>query len=497
MHKRLTFLILALFFLVLVPRAACADGGGAVGAMNRVDEVMQYLLQQHISAPDADQLADGAIQGMLDVLGDPYTEYFSPRQLADFTGALDGEFIGIGVEVEATSSYPRVSGIIDGSPAQRAGVEKGDLIIAVDGQSTQGMPLADVVDKIRGPEGSVVTITLRRGGSKDFALTVQREELNVPTVQGQVIQGKTGYIIVHSFGTRTADEFGAALDGLKARGITGLVVDLRDNPGGYLQAAVDVAGYFLPPGKTVVTLVDHAGKKEVYRASGDGAASGIPVVLLVNGMSASSAEVLAGALQDYRAAKLVGEQTYGKGVVQDIIPLESGGALKLTVARYYTPAGRCIDGTGLTPDRAVSIPQLQLAAACQELQPGVPVRIIFNNNGVQVDGEKIDGSFAPIYRAGGLWLPLRFTLEALGYQVAWEPMERNIVAAGPAGRLVLPLGAGKAALNDHPLGPAGPVITAPGSGGTYLSVSLLQAAGVRVAEHGKEIIVQGSRKMVN
>ncbi|OAT79460.1 hypothetical protein A6M21_01330 [Desulfotomaculum copahuensis] len=484
--------VLALLLLFFFPLTACAAGNGIIAGINRVDEVMEYIYAHHINAPGAEQLTDGAIRGMIDSLGDPYTEYFTPAQLEQFTGALDGEYAGVGLELAGRPPYSQVTAVTDGSPAERAGVEKGDLITAVNGQSTENMPLPEVVDKVRGPAGSKVTLTLRRAGRADFSLTMERQTLSTPTIQWQIIHGRIGYINVHTFGSQTAAEFGAALRELKDKGATGLVLDLRNDPGGYLQAAVDVAGYFLPAGATVVTTVDRDGQKEIYRANGDALARGMPVAVLVNGMSASSAEVLAGALQDYGAATLVGERTYGKGVVQAVIPLETGGALKITIARYFTPRGRSIDGTGLTPDQEVTTPQLQLFAACRKLQPDTPWSIVFNHNGVQINGEKTEGDFAPLFRAGNAYLPLRFTLEALGYRVSWEGNGGAILVAGPAGRLVLSPGNSGALLNNRPVTVQQPVLEAPDKGMTYVSTVLLQKMGVVLSVQEQEIIIRGA-----
>lgn len=493
MYKRLAApVFLALLLLFFLPLPAYPAGNNITAGINRVDEVMEYIYAHHINAPGAEQLTDGAIQGMIDTLGDPYTEYFTPAQLEQFTGALDGEYAGVGLELAGRPPYARVTGITAGSPAERAGIAKDDLITAVNGQSTENMPLPEVVDKIRGPAGSKVTLTLRRAGRADFSLTMDRQALSTPTIQWQIIHGRIGYINVHTFGSRTATEFGTALQELKDKGATGLVLDLRNDPGGYLQAAVDVAGYFLPAGSTVVTTVDRDGQKEIYRTNGDAIARGMPVAVLVNGMSASSAEVLAGALQDYKVATLVGERTYGKGVVQAVIPLESGGALKITIARYYTPQGRSIDGTGLTPDREVSTPQLQLYAACRALQPDAPWNIVFNNNGVQINGEKIEGSFAPLFHTGSIYLPLRFTLEALGYRVSWEETGRGILAAGPAGKFILPPGNGTALVDNRPVTVKEPVLAAPDKGMTYISTEFLQKMGVDLSVHDQEIIIRGA-----
>lgn len=484
MRTRLILLVMALlFFLPVFPAGAGDDLERAAAA---VTEVMDYVYHYHIARPGVDQLVEGAINGLLSSVGDPYTEYFTAEDLDNFTGSLEGNFAGIGVELEGWPPYPQVARVLRNSPAYRAGIREKDLIIRVNGEDTAGLTLSQVVEKIRGPAGSRVQLTIRRGGVPDFEVELVREKVSSPPVEGEMLPGNIGYVRVHVFGSRTAEEFGVLMQEFRARGIKGMILDLRNDPGGYLQAAVDLAGYFLPAGQVVVTTLDRNDHKEVYYTAGKTPALDLPLVVLVNDTSASSAEVLAAALQDYRRAVLVGDRTYGKGVVQAIIPLETGGALKLTIARYLTPAGRSIDGRGIEPDRWVSTPSLQLVAARQELQPHSPRSIVFNfsGTGVIVSGEKIGDFISPLIQAGEIYVPLRFTLEALGFSVHWHREGHKVLARAGDRELILDVGMKTAIIGGQKVGLGSLMIR---GGSIYLPVSLFSRLGVKVEREGEQL----------
>ncbi len=484
MQTRLVLLLVVLlFFLPVFPAGAGDDLEQGAAA---VVEVMDNIYHYHVARPGVDQLVDGAINGLLGSLGDPYTEYFSAEDLPGFTDSLEGNFAGIGVELEGWPPYPQVARVLPGSPAYRAGIREKDLIIRVNGEDTAGLTLSQVVEKIRGPAGSRVELTIRREGSPDFNVELVRETITSPQVEWQLLPGNIGYVRVNVFGSRTAEEFGALVRECQAKGIKGMILDLRNDPGGYLQAAVDLAGYFLPAGQVVVTTVDRNGQKEVYYTAGKAPALDLPLVVLVNDMSASSAEVLAAALQDYRRAVLVGDRTYGKGVVQAIIPLQTGGALKLTIARYLTPRGRSIDGRGVEPDRWVSTPSLQLVAARQELQPQTPRNVVFNLSrpGVIVNGEKINDNILPLIQGGEAWVPLRFTLEALGFSVHWQGEGRRVLACAGQRELVLDVGMKTATIEGQKMRVES-LLTRGGS--LYLPVAFFSHLGVKVQREGEQL----------
>lgn len=430
--KKLTFALFIFIFCFCVPVSPALSFDTVEQGAGATHEIMEYIYNHHINRPDVDVLTEGAIRGMIETLHDPYTEYLSPGDLSKFVSSLDGEFSGIGVELEAQEPYPAVTRVITGSPAAAAGLRVGDQIVKVDGEDVAGRPLSEVVFKIRGPRGSLVRLTIRRAGAGQFDVEVKRAAIAGPTCQWRVVGGNVGYIYVHTFGTRTAREFQEALEELRKAGVKGLILDLRNDPGGYLQAAVDIAGCFLPSGKLVVTTEDRDGDRQEYKTAGTSAGYNLPLVILVNGYSASAAEVLAGALADYQVATLVGTRSYGKGVVQAVIPLQAGGALKMTIARYLTPRGISIDKNGLKPDRVVSTPELQVVVARQliDAQETRQLKFAADGKGVFIDGEKIAAGPAPLLLENEIYLPLRFTLEAIGYEVEWRESTGVIAIKG-------------------------------------------------------------------
>ncbi|TYO94506.1 S41 family peptidase [Desulfallas thermosapovorans] len=421
MPKRLLILVCALLFVFSSFKPAEAVGDLENGAA-MVLELMDLMHQYHISNPDVSVLTNGAIQGLLDSLEDPYADYFSDEELRQFTDAINGDLMGVvGIEVMAGEGYPLVVGVIPGTPAARGGVKAGDIIVAIDGQDISGWPLVDVVEKIRGPSGTKVVLKLHRG---DVTLDIElsRADVHVPSVQYEMLAGKTGYISVASFGSSTGREFDDAVRRLQGQGMESLIIDLRNNGGGFVLEAVDILDNFLAENTLVASIVDGKGNREDIRSQKKPVITSLPMVVIVNDLSASAAEILAGALQDYKMATLVGNVTFGKGVVQTIIPLSSGGALKMTVSKYLTPAGNDIDKVGLTPDHYVFTNELQREVAWQILHPGDILRLTVEpgTGRAALNGRVLDLAINVEKRGSIYLLPLRPVLEALLYQVFWQ-----------------------------------------------------------------------------
>jgi carboxyl-terminal processing protease len=309
-----------------------------------------------------DQMIQGAIQGMLDTLGDPHTQYLNPDHNAIMSDHDRGSFQGIGATLDRVNDQFVIVAPLPDSPAEKAGLHAGDVLLAVDGQDLAGLNLMDVVLKVRGPVGSKVVLTVKRDGVEaPFDVAVERAEIPLRTVTHQLLDDETGYVAVSSFSTKTVEELDAALADLKARGAQRLILDLRDNPGGFLDAAVEVIGRFVARGTAL------------YWQNSDGSTRNIPIrerddvvqwpmVVLVNGGSASAAEIVAGALQDYGRALLVGEKTFGKGSVQNVHQLSDGGSLRVTTAHWLTPKKHDINGVSLTPDVVISRPETDAQA---------------------------------------------------------------------------------------------------------------------------------------
>ncbi len=322
-----------------------------ISKINSLEDVIDtYYYKTDV---DKAKEADGMYKGLMDSLGDPYSVYYTEEELQDLLSDTAGVYYGIGayVSLDNDLGLPRISGVIPGTPAEKAELQIDDIIYEVDGNSTDGLKLDEVVAMIKGPEGTTVHITILRGAKRqEIGIDVPRSAVEVPTVNTKLLGDNEdiGYIQITEFDEVTPDQFAEGMAELRADNVRGVVIDLRSNPGGSLQAVCDIARQILPKGLIVYT-VDRDGKRENY--SCDGAHKiDIPVVVLVNQYSASASEILAGAIKDYELGKLVGMTTFGKGIVQRIFDLKDGTAVKLTVSNYYTPNGNNIHGIGVSPD---------------------------------------------------------------------------------------------------------------------------------------------------
>lgn len=305
-----------------------------------------YLYEDEI---DEDTLIDGIYSGYAEALGDPYTEYYDEEETEALYESTSGEFSGIGATMSQSldSGEITVSNVYQDSPADKAGLKQGDVIYEVDGRSASGRDLETVVSWIKGEQGTDVTLCVLRNG-EEVELTATRDIIEVQTVSSEMKDGQIGYIAVSEFDSVTYDQFETALDDLESQGMQGLVIDLRGNPGGNLTTVTDMLKLLLPEG-TIVSTKDKYGNTEEITCDGKHEFTK-PLAILVNQYSASASEIFSGAIQDYGTGTIVGTTTYGKGVVQQLMDLGDGTCLKVTIAEYYTPSGRSINGAGVTPD---------------------------------------------------------------------------------------------------------------------------------------------------
>lgn len=301
--------------------------------------------------PTPEEMTDGAIRGTLQTLDDPFTSYIAPDLARVINEDASGSFEGIGALVRMNQDNQiEISRPFQDQPADKAGIQAGDIVIAVDGQPTLGLGLYEAIGLIRGPAGSQVTLTIGRAGvDEPFDVTVTRAKIEIPIVESKMLSGDIAYISLFEFSTPATKRMEMALEDLLAQKPKGLVLDLRDNPGGFLQQAIEVSDLFMPAGVVLIERTSD-GQEEIFRATSKGVAQDIPLVVLVNSGSASASEIVAGALQDSGRAKLVGEQTFGKGSVQLPQRLSNGAELRVTIARWFTPNDRAIHGQGLKPD---------------------------------------------------------------------------------------------------------------------------------------------------
>ncbi|MEX0881736.1 MAG: S41 family peptidase [Candidatus Saccharimonadales bacterium] len=320
-----------------------------------VDQLYDVLQGDFDGDLNKTQLLDGIKSGLVEATGDPYTEYFNPKEAKEFNEALSGTFTGIGAELGTDDDNNIVVvSPLSGYPAEKAGLKPKDIIAAVDGQSTNGMRVDAVVKIIRGPADTRVTLTIVRGNERPFDVTITRAQIKVASVEYQV-DGQIGYLKISQFTEDTVDLTKKAAKDFKSRGVKGIVLDLRSNPGGYLDGAVDIAGMWLDKGKPVVSERRGATVLSTKRSSGSGEFKGLSTVVMIDSGSASAAEIIAGALHDSKLATIVGLQSFGKGSVQQVVNLPDGAELKVTIARWYTPSGENIDKQGIEPDVKVEI----------------------------------------------------------------------------------------------------------------------------------------------
>jgi carboxyl-terminal processing protease len=343
------------FGVHLLPVAWAEDSGRSetYRLLTLFGDVFERVRAEYVEPVADKDLVENAINGMLTGL-DPHSNYMNAKTFRDMQVQTRGEFGGLGIEVTQDNGFIKVITPIDDTPASRAGVKSGDLILALDGQSVQGLSLNDAVDKMRGPPASKIKLTIKREGVETpLELSLTREVIKIQVVKSHLEGNDIGYIRVTSFNEQTDSGLRKAFNQLKAEAgdhLRGIVLDLRNNPGGLLDQAVAVGDDFISEGEIVSTRARHPEDSQRWDAKGGDITNNLPMVVLINGGSASASEIVAGALQDHRRAVLVGTRSFGKGSVQTVIPLPGNGAMRLTTARYYTPSGRSIQGLGIAPD---------------------------------------------------------------------------------------------------------------------------------------------------
>lgn len=333
--------------------APAADKGLPVEELRVFAEVFERIKQDYVEPVEDRKLLEDAIRGMLSGL-DPHSAYLDEDEFNELRVGTSGEFGGLGIEVGMENGFVKVIAPIDDTPAQRAGIEAGDLIIRIDDHAVKGLSLDDAVKLMRGKPGTPIELQIvREGREAPFKVTVKRAIIKTVSVKARMLEPGYAYVRISQFQSRTTDDLLKAIKRLTHEakgGLKGLILDLRNNPGGVLQAAVGVADAFLSSGSIVYTEGRIEDSQLNFEASPDDVLDGAPIVLLVNGGSASASEIVAGALQDHRRAVVMGQQTFGKGSVQTIVPINRKTAIKLTTARYFTPNGRSIQAEGIVPD---------------------------------------------------------------------------------------------------------------------------------------------------
>ena len=356
MSRFLLPLIAGAFFagFMMGASGSVKDGEDEYSYLKLFTDVLKIVKENYVEEPRIKDLIYGALNGMVTSL-DPFSAFFPPEKYKEFMEETEGEFGGVGIEISMEKGRPIVVAPIEGTPAYKAGLRAGDVIIAVDGEDTFGKTLLEIVKKIRGKPGTKVTLTImRKGADKPVKVEITRAVIRIESVKYTKYED-LGYVKIIQFQHYTARDLRKALKDLIAQEVKGLIIDLRNNPGGLLSEAVKVSDLFLPEGKLIVYTKGRRDEEKYYAKEEPLVPSYIPVVILINKGSASASEIVTGALQDHGRATIVGEKSFGKASVQNIIPLEDNSALKLTVAYYYTPSGKLIHKEGITPDVKVEM----------------------------------------------------------------------------------------------------------------------------------------------
>lgn len=368
----LAFILLAMFassimtLTIVNPSMLTAVGkdGGATGNsgltakdLNKISTTYQLIQNKFLSEVDHEKVVNGAINGMLATLDDPFTVYMDQNEAKQFDESITSSFQGIGAEVSSDDGKVTIVAPIKGSPAEKAGLHAKDVIVSVNGEKLDGLTLNQAIMKIRGPKGTQAKLEILRSGTTEpITMIVVRDDIDVETVYAEMLQGNIGKIEIRQFSTNTAKRFKDELSTLESKGMKGLIIDVRNDPGGLLQAVVEIVEPFVPKGKPIVKIEDRQGKQEDTPSQGSG--KNYPVTVLINKGSASASEILAGALHDSVGSKLVGETTFGKGTVQ--VPFEKemgdGSNIKMTVYKWLTPNGTWIHKQGIAPDIAIDQP---------------------------------------------------------------------------------------------------------------------------------------------
>lgn len=315
--------------------------------LGRLLSAMNFIELQYVQDVDKDKLIDGAISGMVRSLGDPHSVYLEPKIYSQLKADTSGTFGGIGVYMNFKDNGVQILNVIPDGPGDRVGLKAGDSILAVNSEPVSEIDYGEVALKIRGEVGTPVDLLIHREGEEDKTYTITREIIKVQTVASKMLDDKLGYLRISNFSENTGKEFKTALTELESANMKGLILDMRQNPGGVVTSCVEVAREIVPKGP-IVSVIQRDGTKEVYMS--DLEQTKFPIVVLLDQNSASAAELLSGALQDTKAAVVVGTKSYGKGSIQTLIPMLHDDGLKLTIAKYYTPNGRSIDGVGIVPD---------------------------------------------------------------------------------------------------------------------------------------------------
>jgi carboxyl-terminal processing protease len=420
---RKSLLILTLSTIGCLPMLSIASAADSAAPTAIVDDVFKLLQDNHVSGITPQKLSDNAIKGMVEGLNDPYTVYFTPKEWAGFESALEQNYVGIGVRLNSDDQGVYITEIFKGSPAETAGIKVGDYITGVDGKTMKNVTVDKLIDSVLGEENTNVTITVARN-HKELNLTMLRKKINLPVVISKQFEDGTGYIQLSSFSSDADELFAAKLKELQQNHIHSLVIDLRDNGGGLLDTASNIAKLFIKEGVLIHTN-DRNHIDTPVNLKG-GASIDFPVYVLVNENSASASEVLTGALQDYKLATVIGTKSFGKGSVQSIFPLSNGGVLKVTIEEYLTPLNHKVNKVGITPDieSLGGVPQLITAFQTAGMQA---IKLTRNNNEITINKQVFAGENYTIRTVKNkIYVPSRVLAAMIQGKITWNSTAKAV-----------------------------------------------------------------------
>lgn len=400
----------------------------SVYAAEPLDEVKGLIQNKYLNDVGEDVLGKTSVQEMVYALNDPYSNYIKPDNFQDFLSSLDGKYVGVGMYIQQVKDSCQVISPMKGSSAEKAGIKSGDIITHVDGNTITGLTSSEVAAKIRGLEGTKVSVTVKRG-KESLTFSMTRQTISITSVEYRLIGPEVGYITLDGFNSESPEEMDQALDDLIAQHAELLVLDLRNNPGGLLDVAVAISGEFVAKGP-VVHVIQKSNRE--YTLKSNKVPRGLPVAVLVNGGTASASEILAGAIQDAKTGIIVGTNTFGKGCVQTVFTLSNGGGLKLTTAKYLTRGRQDINLKGITPDIIESDENKQMERAVNSLGTGIKLydlQVTVDSPIAFAGYRTLRLSENPFMQGGTVMVPLRNAAVALGAEVVWKSGKASVVSS--------------------------------------------------------------------
>ncbi len=413
-----------------------------------LQEIYQTITQNYYTPVDNSKLIQGAINGMTGALNDPYTVYYTPSEYQQFTQQVNGQYAGIGAELDQVAQGVEVMTVFPASPAAKARVQTGDVFLKVNGKSVVGWSADQVANAVRGNPGTKVTLVFGRGNSQ-YTVTLTRALITIPTATAEMLPHGIGLITLSQFSQDAASAFQSALTQLKPHHPKAYILDMRNNPGGYVDQAVGIAQDIIPNGK-VATLVGRNYPAQVY-SSQSGKSLGVPLVILVNGGTASAAEILSAAIVQNHEGRIMGTQTFGKGIAQQVMPLQQGGYLKITIAQWMTPDGSNIEHKGITPSYIVTGTQAPLVAAQASLggTPSMFATLKVGSLWLTADGQQDALGHAPALQQGQVYLSTTAVEQATGAQVTYTTSRKSFVIVLGKDTLTLKLGQSQGSLDGR------------------------------------------------